>query len=330
MTPADHLDADRLSAPGGEPVLVVDAASWQRPTAPIQAAVIGIDRAGALSVARVDDFDVLLTVAEDPPRPWISVKSLEIEAAAARLADTARGAPFAATIAAQLLRLTPRLPLAEALTAESLAYSALLGGQEFHRWRARADPAPGTPAPDEPVTIERKADQLTLTLDDPKNRNAMTARMRDALYEALANALDDPTEPAVTLQGNGRCFSTGGALFEFGSAVDLAEAHAVRMLHSCAWALGALRERATVRLHGACIGSGLEIAAAAHRRIAAPDAWFQLPELSMGLIPGAGGTATVARAIGRHRAYWMLLSGKRVDAELARRWGLVHAIEERT
>src|SRR3546814_9649681 len=57
--------------------------------------------------------------------------------------------------------------------------------------------------------------------------------------------------------------------------------------------------RGTVRLHGACVGSGVEVAAAAHRRIAAADSWFQLPEVRMGLIPGAGGTATVARAIYR-------------------------------
>lgn len=327
MTDADHLDADRLSVPGGNPVLIVDAATWRRPHAPIQAAVIGVDRDGSLPSIETDAFDLLVTTADNASRPWISVCSKGIDAELARLADAVRANPLAATVAAQVLRLTADLPLADALTVESLAYSALLGGGEFRRWRARVAASPMALSPAEPVRAERQGDHLTLTLDDPANRNAMTAKMRDALYEALANALDDPTEPAVTLQGAGRCFSTGGALAEFGTATDLAEAHAVRMLHSCARALGALGERATVRLHGACIGSGVEVAAAAHRRIAAPGAWFQLPELAMGLIPGAGGTATVARAIGRHRTYWMLLSGKRIDARLAREWGLIHAIE---
>ncbi|MGN6691311.1 MAG: enoyl-CoA hydratase/isomerase family protein [Sphingopyxis sp.] len=327
MTAADHLDADRLSAPGGEPVLVVEAASWGRPTAPIQAAIIGVDRDGSLPGVQIDDFDLLVTAADNPPRPWVSIGGKDIDPAVKRLVKAARANPLAATIAAQLMRLTANLRLADALTAESFAYSALLGGEEFRRWRAGAHTERQPAPPDQPVIIERRDDDLTLTLADPANRNAMTAKMRDALYEALANALDDPTQPAVILQGAGRCFSTGGALSEFGSATDLAEAHAVRMLHSCARALGALGRRATARLHGACIGSGVEVAAAAHRRIAAPDAWFQLPELSMGLIPGAGGTATVARAIGRHRAYWMLLSGKRVDARLAHQWGLVHAVE---
>lgn len=324
---ADHLGADRLSAPGGEPVLVVEAGTWRRPSMPIQAVAIGIDAEGALPAAGADDFDLLVTAAENAPHPWISVGKQHFDAAVAQLADTVRANPLAATIAAQVLRLTADLPLADALTVESLAYSALLGGEEFRRWRARGAPGVATPLPVEPVTAERLGDHLMLTLNDPANRNAMTAAMRDALYEALANALDDPTKPAVSLRGVGRCFSTGGALAEFGTATDLAEAHAVRMLHSCALALDALGERGTARLHGACIGSGIEVAAAARHRIATPDAWFQLPELAMGLIPGAGGTATVARAIGRHRTFWMLLSGKRLGARLAREWGLIHAIE---
>ncbi len=324
MITPDHLDADRLSAPGGEPVLVVDAGRWVRPKAPIQAVVIGVDREGALPAVVVDDFDLLATIVADAPRPWVSVGSLSrVET----LADAVRANPIAATIATQLLRLTAKMPLPEALTAESFAYSSLLGGAEFARWRAAAEIEDGPPTPADPVRIARDGDRLTLTLDDPANRNAMTAAMRDALYEALANALDDPSKPDVLLRGAGRCFSTGGDLPEFGRARDLAEAHLVRTLHSCARALDALGARGTVRVHGASVGSGLEVAAAAHHRIAARDAWFQLPELGMGLVPGAGGTATVARAIGRHRTLWMLLSGKRVGAKQAIEWGLVHAIE---
>lgn len=328
MTSPDHLDVDRLSAPGGAPVLVVDARVWRRPAVPIQAVVIGVDRDGMLPAIVADDFDLLVTVAENPPRPWVLPGTGDIDAHIARIADAVKANPLAATIAAQVLRLTAKLPLANALMIESLAYSTLLGGNEFARWRAGTEADDVTPLPIEPVVVERNEDHAILTLNDPANRNAMTAAMRDALYEALANALDDPSKPSVTLQGAGKCFSTGGALPEFGTAKDLAEAHAVRTLHSCARALDALGERATVRMHGACVGSGIEVGAAAHHRIAAPDAWFQLPELAMGLIPGAGGTATVSRAIGRHRTLWMLLSGKRVDAALARNWGLVHAIED--
>jgi enoyl-CoA hydratase/carnithine racemase len=83
-----------------------------------------------------------------------------------------------------------------------------------------------------------------------------------------------------------------------------------------------------VRVHGACIGSGIEFPAFASRIEATPDAWFQLPELRYGLIPGAGGCVSVSRRIGRQRSAWMVLSGARVDARTALDWGLVDAISE--
>lgn len=329
MTGPDHLDADRLSAPGGQPVLVVEAAAWRRPEAPVQAVVIGVDRNATLSAGAPDDFDILLTAAINAPPPWISLDADDFEAQVERLVVAVRANPQASTVAAAALRLTATLPFADALTVESFAYSALLGGAEFARWRGENQSRSPAPAPSAPLRVERERDRMTLTLNDPASRNAMTAAMRDALYEALANALDDPSRPKIVLQGAGKCFSTGGDLAEFGTAQDLAEAHLVRTLHSCARALDALGDRAEVRLHGACVGSGIEVAAAAHERIAAADSWFQLPEVTMGLIPGAGGTVTVARAIGRHRTMWMLLSGKRIDAAKALDWGLIHAIEDK-
>lgn len=331
MTGPDHLPdtlgADRLSAPGGEPLLIVDAASWKRPGVPIQAVVIGVDRGGELPDVDGDDFDLLITAAASAPKPWTAADAGEFDRKVHRIADAVCTHPLAATTAAKVLRLAETLPLADALVVESLAYSTLLGGAEFARWLETNRAAAAAAATPAPVTIERSGDAVRVTLDDAPGRNAMTAAMRDALYEALANILDDPTRPALVLRGAGKCFSTGGALFEFGMARDLAEAHAVRTLHSCARALDALGPRATVFLHGACIGSGIEVAAAAYRRVAAPGSWFQLPELSMGLIPGAGGTATMARAIGRHRTMGMILTGERVDAAKALDWGLVHAIE---
>ena len=328
MAEPDHLDADRLSAPGGQPLWMVDAAAWRRPSVPIQAVVIGVDREGALPENISDDFDLLLTTANDAPRPWLSIEARGFDVELERLAVAVSANPLAATIGAQVLRLAATLTMADALAVESFAYSSLLGGAEFARWRSAAQIGAAAEPPPNPVLAMRTGDRITLTLNDPDSRNAMTAAMRDALYEALANALDDPTRPELVLRGAGKCFSTGGALPEFGTARDLAEAHVVRTLHSCARALDALGDRATVRLHGACVGSGLEVAAAAHRRVAASDTWFQLPEIGMGLIPGAGGSATVARAIGRHRTLWMLLSGRRIGAAQALEWGLIHAIED--
>lgn len=324
----DFLGTDRFSALGDAPVLIVDAADWQPPVPALQAMCIGVDREGVLPKVDSGHFDLLLTVAADAPAPWVTVPSGRFEAHVGHLARAVREWPMAATVLRRVLRLSEGLPFADALDIESFAYSTLLGGSEFVRWRqSRAlQPVPESDAP--LVLVEREADVVALTLNNPRTQNAMTAALRDALYAALANVLDDPSAPRVLLRGAGRCFSTGGALDEFGSATDLAQAHVVRTLRSCAGLLDRLGPRASVRLHGACVGSGLEVPAAAAHRLATPDAWFQLPELRMGLIPGAGGTASVARAIGRHRTAWMLLSGKHIDARQALAWGLVHGISE--
>lgn len=326
MGEIDFLGADRFSALGDEPVIVADAASWQPPGPDIQAVRIGVDRAGELPEINPAHFDMLLTIAVGAPAPWVTIEPGRLDAHIGQLAEGAIASPVATTILCRVLRLAEGLPFAAALNIESLAYSALLGGAEFARWREQNNPLPAPPSDAPLVLVAREADVVTLTLNQIKTQNAMTAAMRDALHAALANVLDDPSRPQVVLQGAGKCFSTGGALGEFGSATDLAQAHVIRTLRSCAALLDRLGERASVRLHGACVGSGLEIPAAAAHRTASADAWFQLPELRMGLVPGAGGTASVARAIGRHRTAWMLLSGKRVDARRALAWGLVHGI----
>jgi Enoyl-CoA hydratase/isomerase len=324
----DWLATDRFSAVGDVPVFVVDAARLVETNVPVQALVIAVDRLGSLPDFDPDHADILLTTRADAPAPWISIPPDRVDAHVAMLSDAVTTFPVASTILASVLRLSEGLPFAEAVTVESLAYSSLLGGAEFRRWldSRAAEPLP-EPA-DSPLRVDRDGDVVTITLNDPASRNAMTAAMRDALYAALANALDDPTAPGVVLRGAGRCFSSGGALGEFGMATDLAQAHVVRTLRSCTVAMHALGGRAEARLHGACVGSGLEIPAAAALRIASSEAWFQLPELRMGLIPGASGTASVARAIGRHRTAWMVLSGKRVGARQALDWGLIHAIED--
>ncbi len=324
--PIDWLCSDRWSALGSDPVLVVDAARHAAPVVPLQALIIGVDREGALPAIDAGLFDLLLTTSPAAPAPWVSVDAARFDAHLAVLAASASTNPVAATMLAQVLRMAEVLPFGAALQAESLAYSTLLGGGEFARWRAARQQG-GSERVVGKVRATRTGDAIELSLDTPANRNAMTASMRDALFEALANIADDPSAPSVHITAQGACFSTGGALEEFGSASDLAEAHAIRTVRSCAALIDRLGPRASVHFHGACIGSGLEIFATAAHRSADPSAFFQLPELSMGLIPGAGGAVTVSRAIGRHRTAWMVLSGKRVRAAQAMDWGLIHGIE---
>jgi enoyl-CoA hydratase/carnithine racemase len=130
----------------------------------------------------------------------------------------------------------------------------------------------------------------------------------------------------VRLSGAGPDFCSGGDLDEFGSAADLVAAYLVRLDRHPGWLLHQVSERVTVQLHGACIGAGIELPAFAVRVIADRSAFFRLPEVSMGLLPGAGGTVSIPRRIGRWRAAWLALSGARLDPQTALEWGLVDEV----
>ena len=244
------------------------------------------------------------------------------------LVASIRRSPLAAAVLVQLLRTTEKLPVLDALYAESLAYAVLQGGPEYRRWLANHRALPGPP-PDvgPPAVVERTGAELSITLNRPANRNAISVEMRDALVEAFQLVLADSTIRKVRLSGRGKCFSVGGDLAEFGTVPDPATGHAIRMQALPARFLAQCADRVEARLHSACIGAGVELPAFARRVVAAKATFFQLPELEMGLIPGAGGTVSLPRRIGRQRAAWLMLSGKRINARTALDWGLVDAIE---
>lgn len=237
-------------------------------------------------------------------------------------------APLAASVLVQLLRLSEGLPLAAALTAESLAYATLQAGPEHRQWLAtRRRPNPGSAADEgPPVLLQRDGDVLQIRLNRASRRNAMSAELRDALVEAFALVAADDSLRIARLSGLGTCFSSGGDLDEFGQVPDAATGHAVRSLRLPARALLGCADRLRVHLHGACIGAGIELPSFASHLDADPGAWFQLPELRYGLIPGAGGCVGIARRIGRQRTAWLALSGRRIGAVQALRWGLVDAL----
>ena len=250
------------------------------------------------------------------------------EAAAGQLAYRISSAPKAAAVAVQLLRTIEGLPPEQALTIESLAFAMLQGSDEFAGWLARQPARAANPRAEiaHRLQIERHGATLALTLDRPDARNAIDAAMRDALNEAFTVAALDPAIERITLGAVGRCFSIGGELAEFGTTSDPAEAHRIRCLTLPARALLPRASACEVHVRGACIGAGIELAAFAALVTATPDAWFQLPELAMGLIPGAGGCVSVPRRIGRQRTALMLLTGRRIDAATALDWGLVDQI----
>jgi enoyl-CoA hydratase/carnithine racemase len=151
----------------------------------------------------------------------------------------------------------------------------------------------------------------------------MNAAMRDAVCEAFEVVAADRDITEVHLSGDGPSFCSGGDLDEFGSATDAGAAHLIRVARSAGRPVHEHADLVTAHLHGACIGAGIEVPAFAGRVEAAPDTVISLPEVAMGLIPGAGGTVSVSRRIGRWRTAWLALSGAALDAATAHAWGLV-------
>lgn len=232
--------------------------------------------------------------------------------------------PLASATVAQLLRGLENAPLDEALTRESFAFAMLQGGEEHRAWLETRLPAP--PSPPGTVQVVRDGDTLELLLDRPHARNAIDRAMRDQLFDLFTAVALNPQIARVRLRGAGRCFSMGAELSEFGTTRDPAKAHAIRMRTLPARALIRRPDIFEAHVQGACVGSGLELAAFARRLTASPDAWFQLPETAMGILPGAGGCVSLSRRIGRQRAAALILSGKRIGAATALRWGLIDAI----
>lgn len=238
-----------------------------------------------------------------------------------------RANPLSSLALVQLLRHNAQVDVHLGLMAESWVYSVLQGGPEFARWLAGRGPASELAPSSEPaVWMERTGPVLRLCFNRPSRHNAFGVALRDGLAEGLQLALSDHEIREVVLCGRGPSFCSGGDLSEFGTLPDPATAHAVRSTRNVARLLDALGERARAEVHGACIGAGAELPAFLPRVIAHEEAFFELPEIALGLVPGAGGTVSLTRRIGRQRTAWLALSGERIDAEKALAWGLVDEV----
>jgi len=203
----------------------------------------------------------------------------------------------------------------------------LQAGPEFAAWRA-AHPAKPVDDGHSAVVVEREDNTLVVTLDRPRRHNAISTRLRDELAAALSIACSDDSIERVLLRGNGPSFCSGGDLDEFGSRPDPATAHVIRLARSPARLVHQLAARTTAQLHGAAFGGGIEIAAFASAVEALPGTQIALPEVALGLIPGAGGTVSVTRRVGRQRAAALALSGREIDTATALEWGLIDRITQ--
>jgi len=293
------------------------------------------DDAAAMAELRAGSLPVVLVGVRHQPGasaasaaspPIFDVVVDEADPGLVAIADVTALNPIAATSLVVLLRGIERLAVDQGLAAESAVYSVLQSGPEFARWRATAQ-RQGMPPDTEPAVLIGRVDgELHIELNRPHRHNAFSSSMRDALNEALSLGIVDDGITTITLSGRGPSFCSGGDLGEFGSFTDPATAHRTRLSRSPARLMHQLRDRVHVRLHGACMGGGIELASFASHVTAHPNAVIALPELSLGLIPGAGGTVSVTRRIGRERTAYIALSGAHVTAAQALHWGLVDEI----
>jgi hypothetical protein len=269
---------------------------------------------------------VIVAVADGAPAPgWQALADVVVPAgdpALDAIEATLSSQPLASTALALLLRGAGRRSVADGLVAESAVYSVLQSGPEYAAWRA-SRPVGGAPPEDDTsrVAVHRDGPTLAVTLTRAHKGNALDARMRDELVAALAVAQADPLITLVELRGEGPSFCTGGDLDEFGSRTDPASAHVIRLQRSPGRVLSELSQRTVAHVHGACAGSGVELPAFAGTVIAHPATTFVLPELALGLIPGAGGTVSLTARIGRLRTAWLALCGQPIDADTALSWG---------
>ena len=233
----------------------------------------------------------------------------------------------ASAVLVQVTRVTMGLPVIAALTVESLGYATLQGSEEFSHWLSRQNKTNvGGSNISSPVLMERTGTELSILLNSPSNRNALSVSMRDGLSEAFSLVAMDNSIENVVVSAAGSCFSAGGDLTEFGVSKDVAEAHRIRQLKMPAQYLAEQPGRYSFKLHGACIGAGIELPAFAGHISASRDTFFRLPEVAMGLIPGAGGCVSIPRRIGRHRTNYLAVTGMKLSVENALSWGLIDEI----
>ena len=162
-----------------------------------------------------------------------------------------------------------------------------------------------------------------VTLNNPPV-NGLGHALRSGIVAALDQALADPQVQAIVLTGSARAFSGGADVREFGTP----KAGQEPTLPSVIRALDGATKPVVAAIAGVCLGGGLELALGCHYRVALPDASLGLPEVKLGLLPGAGGTQRLPRLIGLEPALNMIVSGQPVPADAFAGTPLVHALIE--
>lgn len=171
----------------------------------------------------------------------------------------------------------------------------------------------------EPVSYRRTRTVGWISIDYPPV-NVLGAAVRSGLARALQSALADEAVQVIVIACAGKAFSAGADIGEFGAPMSEPS------LQSVFAAIEASSKPVVAAIQGTALGGGVELALACHYRVAAPDAKLGLPEITLGLIPGAGGTQRLPRIIGAAAALDMIINGAPVDATTAQRLGLLDAV----
>jgi enoyl-CoA hydratase/carnithine racemase len=319
------------------PVVEVDARLLAAGRAAVDAALI--DHLGlpavvlvpAAAVVTPDQWQLLAKIpflvaaaeAPDPAGLYAADIVLDDDLGVETLCAQVNRAPIAATAAALLLR-SATAGWWAGLVRESATYSMLQAGPEFGAWlarhRRRSSNLDDTPR----VRVARHPQLTEVVLTRGDRHNALDGRLRDELDAALLDAT--ARQGPIVVLGDGPSFCSGGDLDEFGSFTEPASAHLVRLGRSLATRFARDGDRFVVGIHGSCLGAGIELAAFANHVVAADDTRLGLPELDLGLVPGAGGTVSLPARIGRQRTLRLLLSGDTVSAPTALGWGLIDEV----
>ena len=180
------------------------------------------------------------------------------------------------------------------------------------------------------VLYERSGPVAHITLNRPQVHNAYSVQMRDDLFDILSGLRDDDQVRAIVFKGAGeRAFCGGADLSEFLTAPSAIAARRIRAQRDLWGMFRSMPQALIAALHGYVLGSGLEIALFCDLRIGAEDVIFGLPEIGLGIIPGAGGTQTLPTAIGLSRSLDMLLGNRRMAAQEALQSGLLDRLVPR-
>ncbi len=177
------------------------------------------------------------------------------------------------------------------------------------------------------VTTERRDNILVITVDRPKVLNALNAKTVEEIGQAFAAARDDDAVRCVIVTGGGeKAFVAGADINELSKMTPIVGKFTSEQGQNVFLQIERYPKPVIAAINGFALGGGCELALACHIRIASDKAQLGLPEVSLGIIPGYGGTQRMVRLLGKGKAFELICSGERVSAAEAERIGLVNRV----